>query len=157
MTELGDIFSAEAIHASLDAKSKRQALKGLAQWVGKTSDIDPDGLCAAISDRESLGSTAIGRGIAIPHVRMCGVSEIQCYFARLTQAVDFDSPDDEPVDLLFLILAPEDADSEHIRVVSKLARILRCDGAVDKLRNCRDLVGLQNIIRTKRTLQAGAA
>lgn len=122
----------------LRASSKKQLLHDLAGRVAEAEGLDSRTVFDALMERERLGATGMGRGVAIPHARMEKVSEIRGYFARLDRGVDFDSPDGVPVDLVFLLLAPEDAGADHLRALAKVSRLLRDEGRCVKLRSTAD-------------------
>ena len=96
--------------------------------------------------REKLGSTGIGQGIAIPHGKLPSISRVYGLFARLAQPVDFDSVDGQPVDLVFVLLAPEDAGADHLKALAKISRLLRDPAVVAKLRGTDDAQGLYAIL-----------
>ena len=114
--DLADLVSEQAIIPALAADSKKQALHKLAAKAGAIPDIDVPAreIFDTLLQRERLGSTGLGRGIAIPHVKFKQLDRIHCLFARLEQPIDFEALDDEPVDLIFLLLAPEHASGDHL-------------------------------------------
>ena len=110
MVEMADIISPDGVVLDLKAgSSKRQVLKELATQAAALVEIDPQRLLEALMERERLGTTAIGRGIAIPHARMAELKRLVGLFARLNHPVDFEALDDQPSDLIFLLLAPDSA------------------------------------------------
>ncbi|MFT4793365.1 MAG: PTS system nitrogen regulatory IIA component [Paracoccaceae bacterium] len=120
------------------ASSKKQLLHDLAGRVAEVEGLDARAVFDALMERERLGATGMGRGVAIPHARMEGVTQIRGYFARLDRGVDFDAPDGVPVDLLFVLLAPENAGADHLRALAKVSRLLRDEGRCTKLRSTSD-------------------
>lgn len=138
--DLGDLVSEQAIIPSLAAESKKQTLHELA---AKASELT-DGAIAAreifdtLLQRERLGSTGLGRGIAIPHVKFKQLDRIYCLFARLEKPIDFDAMDDEPVDLVFLLLAPEHASGDHLKALARISRLLREPDTSQRLRSAHD-------------------
>jgi PTS system nitrogen regulatory IIA component len=96
--------------------------------------------------RERLGSTGLGRGIAIPHGRMPGLRSMFCLFAKLDEAIDFEAPDGEPVDLIFLLLAPETAGADHLKALSRVSRLLREPHVIERLRGARNRPALYAIL-----------
>jgi len=127
-----------SVAPSLRASSKKQLLHELAGRVADAEGLDTRAVFDALMERERLGATGMGRGVAIPHARMPGVVEIRGYFARLDRPVDFDAPDAVPVDLVFLLLAPEDSGADHLRALAKVSRLLRDEGRCSKLRSTSD-------------------
>lgn len=99
-----------------------------------------------ILQRERLGSTGVGNGIAIPHGKLAGVKRIAGVFARLETPVDFRSLDDQPVDLVFLLLAPEGAGADHLKALSRIARVLRDADTVAKIRGTRDAAAIHALL-----------
>ena len=120
-----DLISKDAIVPALKAKDKKQALMQLADVAGKLTGVAPREIFEKLFQRERLGSTGVGRGIAIPHLRMSGLDEITCVFARLDQPIAFDSMDGEPVDLIFVLLTPEHAGADHLKALARISRLMR--------------------------------
>ena len=132
--ELGDLIKREAVFPALKAHSKKQALQELAQEAAKLTGVDGRQIFETLLQRERLGSTAIGRGIAIPHGRVAGLTNIVSLFARLAQPIEFGALDDENVDLIFLLLAPEHAGADHLKALARVSRFLRDRSVCEKLR-----------------------
>ena len=125
--DLEDLISQQAIVPALDADSKKHALQELA---ARASALTGNAISAreifdTLLQRERLGSTGLGRGIAIPHVKFKELDRIYCLFARLKKPIDFEALDDEPVDLVFLLLAPEHASGDHLKALARISRLLR--------------------------------
>src|SRR5262245_62679202 len=133
--ELGDLITREAVFPALKAHSKKQALQELAQEAAKLTGLDGRQIFETLLQRERLGSTAIGRGIAIPHGRVAGLERIVSLFARLQQPIEFGAVDDENVDLIFLLLAPEHAGADHLKALARISRLLREPTTIEKLRS----------------------
>ncbi len=131
---LADLLHQDAIIPALKATSKKQLLQELATKAAKLSGVSEREIFDVILQRERLGSTGVGHGIAIPHGKLAGISTISGIFARLESPVDFEALDDEPVDLVFLLLAPEGAGADHLKALSRIARILRDQDLAAKLR-----------------------
>lgn len=144
--ELGDLISREGVIASLKAKSKKQALQELASNAGQLTGMDAREIFDTLLQRERLGSTGIGRGIAIPHGKLASLDGIVSLFARLTDPIEFDALDDEPVDLIFLLLVPEHAGADHLKALARISRLLREPSTIDKLRLCADGSSLYDIL-----------
>ncbi|MCB1543920.1 MAG: PTS IIA-like nitrogen regulatory protein PtsN, partial [Rhodoblastus sp.] len=122
---LNDLISPQAVIASLKANSKKQTLTELSEKAAELSGIDAREVLDALIQRERLGSTGIGGGIAIPHGKIAKCDRIFGVFARLEKPIDFEALDDAPVDLIFLLIAPENAGADHLNALSRVARALR--------------------------------
>lgn len=133
MIELGDILSPGAVVLDLKAGSKRQVLRALAERVAEAHGLEAATVLEALLGREKLGTTGIGDGLAIPHAKLAELQRLVGMFARLETPVGFDALDDEPVDLVFLLLAPTEAAADHLKALARVARVFR-DEAL-----CRDL------------------
>lgn len=146
MMSLNDLISPQAVIASLKANSKKQALTELSDKAAELSGIDAREVLDALIQRERLGSTGIGGGIAIPHGKIAKCDRIFGVFARLEKPVDFEALDDAPVDLIFLLIAPENAGADHLNALSRVARALRDQSLIATLRSTRDPSALYSII-----------
>ncbi|MCA0255987.1 MAG: PTS IIA-like nitrogen regulatory protein PtsN [Proteobacteria bacterium] len=131
---LADLLQPDAIIPALKVNSKKQLLQELAAKASKLINVPEREVFDVILQRERLGSTGVGNGIAIPHGKLASLTSIRGIFARLDTAVDFEAIDDEPVDLVFLLLAPEGAGADHLKALSRIARVLRDQDLVAKLR-----------------------
>lgn len=131
---LEDLLSVSSITPSLGARCKREAIAILAEKAATVSGLDQATIEGALMDRETLGSTGVGHGVAIPHGKVPGLDRIIAVFARLDQTVDFDAVDGEPVDLVFVLLAPEEAAAGHLKALAKVSRLLRDEKVRDALR-----------------------
>ncbi|MEQ1902520.1 MAG: PTS sugar transporter subunit IIA [Devosia sp.] len=144
--ELGDLLTRDGIIPSLKAKTKKLALQELAERAALVTGLPVRDILEALSQRERLGSTGLGRGIAIPHAKMKGLEQIHCLFARLEQAIDFEALDGEPVDLVFILLAPEHASGDHLKALARISRLLREPHALERLRAARDKSSLYAVL-----------
>ena len=131
---LADLLQQDAIIPALRANSKKQVLQELSARAAKMTGLPERQVFDVILQRERLGSTGVGNGIAIPHGKLSNISSIGGVFARLEAPVDFEALDDQPVDLVFLLLAPEGAGADHLKALSRIARVLRDGDLVAKLR-----------------------
>lgn len=131
-----DFMSPAGIVPNLRAGSKKQALHELSRKASEITGISDRAIFEVLLDREKLGSTGVGRGVAIPHGRLPSLSRVYGVFARLERAIDFDAVDDQPVDLIFLLLAPADAGADHLKALAKVSRLMRDEGLCAKLRGC---------------------
>ncbi len=136
--DLGDLVTAKGIVPSLKAATKKQALQTLAARAGERTGLSQRDIFDALLQRERLGSTGLGRGIAVPHVKLSELEEIVCIFARLEEPIDFEALDDEPVDLVFLLLAPEHASGDHLKALARISRLLREPDVSTRLRATAD-------------------
>ncbi len=143
---LGDLISPEAVFPSLKVKNKKQALQELAQKAAALTGLDSREIFETLLQRERLGSTGVGRGIAIPHGRIAALPNIVSVFARLTEPIDFDALDEEPVDLIFLLLAPEHAGADHLKALARISRLLREPATIEKLRASKDRAALYSVL-----------
>lgn len=123
--------------ARLSASTKRQALGAIAELAARQLRLPSGVILDALMEREAAGSTGVGQGIAIPHARLKGLSAIRGVFVRLDQPVDFDSVDDQPVDLLFALFAPPEASTQHLRALAQVSRLLRQADLRQQLRLAR--------------------
>jgi PTS system nitrogen regulatory IIA component len=144
--QLSDIITSDAILPALKATSKKQLLQELSQAAGKVTGLDPRSVFETLLQREKLGSTGLGQGIAIPHGKFAALAEVKGLFARLQAPVDFESADDRPVDLVFLLMAPESAGADHVKALARISRLLRDQNLVAKLRGTQDAAGLYAIL-----------
>ena len=132
------LLSPEGVMSSLKAKSKRQALQKLSHSAAQLTGLPAREIFDKLQQRERLGSTGFGRGAAIPHVESGSLKSVVCLFARLDEPIAFDSLDGEPVDLIFLLLAPENSYSDYLKTLAWIARLLREPNAVEALRTSKD-------------------
>jgi PTS system nitrogen regulatory IIA component len=144
--DLADLIALEAVYPALKAKTKKLALQDLSQRAAKLTGLEARDILETLLQREHLGSTGVGRGIAIPHGRVPGVKRIMGVFARLDEPVDFEALDGDPVDLIFLLLAPEHAGADHLKALARISRLLREPVAIDKLRASRDRATIYSVL-----------
>lgn len=152
--DLGDLVTQEGIIPSLKATTKKQSLQELASHAEKLTGISQRDIFDTLLQRERLGSTGLGRGLAVPHVKFRSLSQIVCIFARLEEPIDFEALDDEPVDLIFLLLAPEHASGDHLKALAKISRLLRQPEVSSQLRASKDRAAILNVLRTPATSHA---
>jgi PTS system nitrogen regulatory IIA component len=144
--DLSDVISSDAILPSLKASSKKQAIQALSEKAAELTGVEERVIFETLLQRERLGSTGVGGGIAIPHGKLAGIERIYGVFARLARPVEFEALDDQPVDLMFLLLAPEGAGADHLKALARIARILREPGIAGKLRSCSDKTALYAVL-----------
>lgn len=134
--DLASVISEEAILVHLKVNSKKHLFHTVAERASEVTGLDADTICEALQERERLGSTGLGAGVAIPHARLDSLDRIYGLFTTLESPIAFDAADNLPVDLVFTLLAPEDAGAEHLRTLAKVSRLLRDGGTCEKLRGC---------------------
>jgi len=144
--DLNDLITSKAIVPSLKANSKKQALQELAAKAAAVTGLPERDVFDTLLQRERLGSTGVGNGIAIPHGKLPELTRLYGIFARLDKPIDFDSIDDEPVDLIFLLLAPESAGADHLKALARVSRLLRDRTICSKLRGCDTADGLYAVL-----------
>ena len=132
--EISDILSLQGVLANLKAGSKKQLLQELAAVAANETGIHERTIFDVLLERERLGSTGVGKGIAIPHGKHSDIDRLYGVFARLPSAVDFEAIDEQPVDLIFLLLAPADAGADHLKALARISRLLRADDVCTRLR-----------------------
>ena len=136
--ELADILAEGSVIVCVGQKTKSQVLRQLAERAAAVTEADVESIFEALSDREALGSTGLGNGIAIPHGKLAGLAGVTAVFARLDTPIDFEAVDDQPVDLLMMLLAPVGAGADHLKALARVARLLRNEDIVDALRHAHD-------------------
>ncbi len=132
--EIADLLKPEQVIARLRATSKKQALQELARRAAELTGQSERDIFSTLMKRERLGTTGVGNGIAIPHGKLAELEQMFGIFARLEHPIDFEAIDDRPVDLIFLLLAPEEAGADHLKALARVSRLLRDKRACEKLR-----------------------
>jgi PTS system nitrogen regulatory IIA component len=148
---LGDLISPKDVVPSLKAQGKKQLLQDLSARAARTAGLPERDVFDVLWQREQLGSTGLGQGVAIPHGKLAGVKRIVGVFARLAEPVEFDAVDGEPVDIVFVLLAPEGAGADHLKALARISRLLREGSAVDKLRASKDAAALYAVLTQEET------
>ena len=151
---LREFLTPANIIAKLDVPTKKNVLQSLADHVSTSVGKDPHEVFDALWEREKLGTTGVGNGIAIPHARMQSLTKVQGLFAKLTQPVAFDSIDDKPVDLVFLLLAPQEAGADHLNALAAVSKLLREPKLVEQLRRTSDATALYKLLTETALSQA---
>lgn len=144
--ELEDLVSPEGVIAHLKVTSKKQTLQEISARAAALTGLSERSIFETLLERERLGSTGVGQGIAIPHGKLAQLTRLYGLFARLDTPVEFDSVDDQPVDLIFLLLAPESAGADHLKALARISRLLRNQTVVEKLRASDDPAALFAIL-----------
>lgn len=132
--EISDLITMESVEANLRVTSKKQALQELSKRAAELTGQHERAIFDVLMERERLGTTGVGNGIAIPHGKLATLDRLYGMFARLDTPVDFQSIDDQPVDLVFLLLAPETAGADHLKALARVSRLLRDATVCEKLR-----------------------
>jgi nitrogen PTS system EIIA component len=144
--ELADILSEESVLVSAEITSKNDVLVVLARRAAKLTGFPEAQIYTALNDRESLGSTGLGNGIAVPHGKFAGLKGVTAVFLKLETPVDFESVDDQPVDIVMMLLAPMGAGADHLKALARVARVLRTDSVAEALRRNSDPARLYDIL-----------
>lgn len=137
MNDITDILTIDRVDGGMNAPNKKGLFQLLGAAAARRTGLDSKTVAAALADREKIGSTGFGGGVALPHGRIEGLKGVFGYFARLTAPIDFQSVDTLPVDLIFLILSPPDAGADHLKALASASRIFRDRNLVAKLRGAR--------------------
>ena len=144
--QLSEFLDFDAIKPSLSGGKKRALLQQLAQVAAGRLDADASEILSSVSERERLGSTGFGQGVAIPHGKIEGLSRIYCLFVRLSDPVDYKSIDGQKVDLVFLLLSPPDAGAEHLKALAAISRVTRHAPTLEKMRGARSRDALAAVL-----------
>src|ERR1700757_3822856 len=150
---LADLVVPNAVIPALKVNGKKQALQELAAKAATLTGQSEREILEILLQREKLGSTGVGNGVAIPHGKLAKLNKLFGLFARLERPVDFEALDNQPVDLIFLLLAPEGAGADHLKALARIARLLRDPAIARKLRESRDAEALFAVL----TLHPSAA
>ena len=164
---LADLVAPNAIIPALKVNGKKQALQELAAKAAELSGQNERAIFEILLQREKLGSTGVGNGVAIPHGKLPKLNKLFGLFARLARPVDFEALDGQPVDLVFLLLAPEGAGADHLKALARVARLLRDPEVARKLRElarcrsslCRagNAAGQRSLIRRQKSVISSQA
>ena len=135
---INDMLSSDAMLINFDGTSKKQVLEELSKIAEKKLEINPRTLLESLTKREKLGSTAVGNGIAIPHANVSNIEKPYVFVSTLINGLDFNSSDDQPVDIVFLLIAPDNNGSENLQALALISRLLRNNELTTKLRGCKN-------------------
>jgi PTS system nitrogen regulatory IIA component len=144
--QLGDFLDFDAITSRLSGGNKKSLLQQLSNHAAQRLGIKPAEILATITEREQLGSTGFGGGVAIPHGKIEGLGRIYCLFARLSEPLDYKAIDGRPVDLVFLLLSPPDAGAEHLKALAAISRVTRHLPTLEKMRGARSRDALAAVL-----------
>lgn len=155
--EVCDLLTADAVLVKLNVASKKQALQEIARRAAAVTGLEERAIFDTLLERERLGSTGVGKGIAIPHGKLPGLTHPRGIFARLAKPVDFDSIDDQPVDIIFTLLAPTDAGADHLKALARVSRLFRSQEICEKLRGSDHADALYGLLTEPTTADSHAA
>ncbi len=144
--EISDLLQTDGVSADLNVTSKKQALQDLARRASEVSGLHERAVFDVLMERERLGTTGVGNGIAIPHGKLPNLDQLHGFFARLKQPIDFQAIDERPVDLIFVLLAPETAGADHLKALARISRLLRDQSVCEKLRGTDSAEALYAIL-----------
>ncbi len=136
--DISDILSPQAVFQRVKAASKKKLITEIAGFAAGVAGLDADKVFDALWQREKLGSTGMGHGIAIPHARLAKLEKIAGVFVHLDEAIDFEAVDSAPVDLVFALLTPADAGADHLKALARISRLMRNAAVCEKLRAASD-------------------
>ena len=154
---ISDLLAPEAVLASLKAQTKKQLLQELAARAHVRTQLPEKQIFETLNERERLGTTGVGTGIAIPHGRMSEAKTITGIFARLENPIDYEAVDSQPVDLVFMLLAPENAGADHLKALARVSRLLRDKAVCEKLRAAKSAEVLYAILTGEKNGAASSA
>ncbi len=144
--QLSEFLDFDAIKTSLSGGNKRSLLQQLAGLAGQRLGMDSAAILVSLSERERLGSTGLGQGVAIPHGKVEGLNRIYGLFVRLAEPVDYKALDRQPVDLVFLLLSPPEAGAEHLKALAAISRVTRHAATLEKMRGARSRDALAAVL-----------
>lgn len=140
------LLTSQSVIADLKAASKTEALIALSEQAASVMGLEASAIYHALVERERLGTTGLGHGIAIPHARLANIKRLCVVFARLTKPVNFEAIDAQPVDLMFLLLSPETAGADHLKALARLSRLLHDASLCRKLRGTDTADNLRGLL-----------
>lgn len=155
--EITDLLIPACVYPAIKAQSKKQLFLELSAQAAKHIRLPDKQIFEMLSEREHLGTTGVGQGIAIPHGRHTAIDRIVGLFARVTPAVDYDAVDHQPVDLIFMLLAPENAGADHLKALARVSRLLRNHAVCEKLRAASGAEELFAILTAPAEVHSAAA
>ena len=143
---LADFLDFDAIKTGLPGGNKKSLLQQLSNLASQRLGLDQSSVLAGLLEREQLGSTGFGQGVAIPHGKIEGLKRIYCLFVRLGEPIDYKAIDGRPVDLVFLLLSPPDAGAEHLKALAAISRVTRHGATLEKMRGARSRDALAAVL-----------
>lgn len=145
--KISEIVSPESVFIDMKANNKRHLLQELAEKAAGYAGIDKRVAVDSVWERENLGSTGYGNGTAFPHARIDGLKKVVAVFGRLSQPIDFNAVDGKPVDLVFLLISPENSGADHLTALATVSRVLKNPDICEKLRqagSCQEIMAILN-------------
>ena len=152
--EIGDLLTCDGVVDRLPAASKKQVIQEISRRAAEMTGLDERAVFSVLLERERLGTTGVGEGVAIPHGKIADLDGLCGLFVRLDRAVDFDSIDDRPVDLVFLLLAQEGASADHLKALARVSRLMRDPAVRDSLRAAADADALYTVLTSENGVRA---
>ena len=144
--EISDLLTSDRVVDRLPAASKKQVIQEISRRAAEITGLDERTVFSVLLERERLGTTGVGEGVAIPHGKVADLDRLCGLFVRLDQAVDFDSSDERPVDLVFLLLAQEGASADHLKALARVSRLMRDPAVRESLRDAADANALYAVL-----------
>ena len=151
---LSEIISQNLVVSFTNISSKKRLFQEIASCLAQSCSLSVETVLTALQDREQLGPTGMGNGIAIPHAKLDGLNNIQGMFVRLEKAINFDAVDKKKVDIVFTILAPTGSGANHLKALAKVSRLLRDESICSKLRSTHDSSALYSILTEDLSIKA---
>lgn len=152
--DIGDLLTSDGVVDRLPAASKKQVIQEISRRAAEMTGLDERAVFGVLLERERLGTTGVGEGVAIPHGKIADLDGLCGLFVRLDGAVDFDSIDDRPVDLVFLLLAQEGASADHLKALARVSRLMRDPEVRDSLRAAADADALYAVLTSENGVRA---
>jgi len=152
--DLPSLLTPDAVRVVSDVTSKKRLMQKIAEIASTLVDVPQSGIFDALQERESLGPTGVGKGVALPHARLPGLEAVHGAFLRLEHPIDFDSVDRQPVDIVFALFAPSDSGVDHLKALALVSRTLRDEALCNKLRANSDPITLHTLITDGKAPQA---
>jgi PTS system nitrogen regulatory IIA component len=149
MMNISDLLAPDAVLTGLKVQSKKQLLQELSAKAHLVTGLPERRIFETLIERERLGTTGVGSGIAIPHGRIAEAGKITGIFARLETGIDYEAVDSQPVDLVFMLLAPESAGADHLKALARVSRLLRNQATCEKLRAAGSAEALYALLTTQ--------
>jgi len=153
---IGELLDRSAISTRVSAANKKKALAVIAEIAARNFGLEAGEVLDALNEREAAGSTGVGYGVAVPHARLNGLERMRGVFVRLDLPVEFDSVDDQPVDLMFALFAPRNAGAEHLRALARVSRLLRQSELREQLRQARTADAVHALLVQEATARPAA-
>lgn len=152
--DVSEILPLESVYAPLRVQSKKRLFQEIAQIAASGYGLDEGTVSTLLQERETLGPTGVGRGVALPHARTEGIGAVKGIFLRLETPIDFDAVDRKPVDLVFALLAPGDSGADHLKALARVSRLLRDEDLCAKVRSTTDAQAIYSILTSDEASKA---